>query len=111
MERFQFSEFPINGAEFEDYCYSFSERYGEDSTVFKTVDEEFIKNSFKGPTWCDALNDLRERLINRGFTNEVEQMDLEFEKEMRSKLSETSPYCGETVREIRLRPLQRERFG
>ena len=103
MKKFLFSEFPINGAEVDEYCMSLAERYGYNSEVFKAAKEECMKDVKGTKTWCDFLNTVRERLIARGFLHEVERIDSEFEREMRKKLSEVNKYSGKTVRETRIK--------
>lgn len=101
MRRFIFSDFPVNGIEVDEYCLTFADEYGETSDVFKAVDEEYANAKSIDGTWCGFLNDLRERLINRGFEKEVERRDEEFEAEMQVKLSAVSKYSGKTICELR----------
>lgn len=99
---YNFSDIPINGAEVDDYCYSFAERYGENSDVFKAVDEEYEKTKSDDKTWVSFFNNLRKKLCEKGFEKEVLLQDEIFEKEVLATLNQVSKYSGKTDLEVRL---------
>lgn len=99
---YNFSDFPINGVEVDDYCYSFAERYGENSDVFKAVDEEYEKTKSDDKPWVSFFNSLRKKLCERGFEKEVSQQDEIFEKKELAILNQVNKYSGKTNLEIRL---------
>lgn len=84
---YDYSDFPLNGMEYDDYCYSFAETYGEDSKVFKAVDEVFLSLEHDGGKWVDVFNKLRLRLCERGFEKEVLKQDKLFEEKVKKILN------------------------
>lgn len=101
IEEFLFSEFPLNGAEVEDYCNLFATKYGEDSKVFNAVDAAYARATSANGTWVSFLNDLRKKLCEEGFEKEVTEQDSVFLEKMTSVLSATSKHTGKTVLETR----------
>lgn len=104
IEDFDVGQFPINGLDFDNYCMSFAEKYGEDSNVFHAVDELYLQvEKVHGGLWIDHLNVLRRALCNRGFEKEVRARDDIFRKKWNEEFSRISPYSGLTMREAILR--------
>lgn len=104
IEDFDIRQFPINGLDFDNYCMSFAEKYGEESNVFHAVDELYLQiEKIHGGLWINHLNTLRRALCNRGFEKEVREQDKVAVKEWNERLSQKSRGSEETIREVLLK--------
>lgn len=104
IKDFDVRKFPINGSDFDEYCLSFYEQYGENSDVFRSVDEIYFQiEQIHGGLWIDHLNTLRRALCERGFEREVLAQDEIAAKEWDKRLSENCKGFKGTLRDAILK--------
>lgn len=71
-------EFPIYGYEFDDYCYSIVNKYGENSEIVQLLNRNYEQLIGQSVNYVEQLNTVRKFLWNNGFRKEIEEQDKMF---------------------------------